>query len=904
MKFTAIMRKITLTLVLIVSTVVIAYSQFPGGGRPGGGRMGGQNMNVGHFYGKLVDAKTNKPVADATVQLIGNKFDTATKKMKEVIFATVLAKPNGDFSIENLPVFGNFKLIASAIGYKNLNQTVSFNIKFPSGGAAQDPNFMKQMRNMVDKDLGKLKMDAEANDLGNVTLSAPIKQQFEMGIDRKIFNVDKNLESTGQTATEVMKNIPSVNVDIDGNVTLRNATPTIFIDDRPTTLTLDQIPADIIDRIEIITNPSAKYDASGGNAGIINIILKKNKKVGYNGGVRAGVDSYGKLNGGRDFNVRQGKINAFINLNYNQRKFKSDGTTNQNNFFNPPSVVNSSQNAVNNGEFKFLRGGFDFLADNRNTFTLAGNYVKGQFNSTTDLNLDSTINSIYTANNQGLSTAYLEFQNTGAQLSYKHNFAKNWENLTADINYNASTNNNNSYNNIYTYFPNTTAQKQLPLLQQTITDGSQKYYTFQSDYENPISDSKKFEAGIRAAIRDFGNNSIQSKYNNNTGNYEVLPGISNNYKFNDQVYAAYINYKGKVNKLGYQIGLRAESSNYTGTLLNSKGIDSATFSVKYPISLFPSAFLTYKLTDKQDLQINYSRRVNRPNFFQLIPFPNYTNYPVSVSVGNPGLNPEFTNSMELSYNNAYKPKANFLATLYFKYSTNLITQYIYRGKDQLNPGSNDSIYYSTYINANSAVSYGLELTNNMPVTKWWDLLLNLNLFNSKINAGNINANNGNGEVSIATNSILSYFAKINSNFKLGKGISLQISGNYQSKTVLPQNNSGGGGPFNQVQTTAQGYLLPRWSIDAAIRKDWTWKKGQSGSLTLGMNDIFRTNYQEAYSEQIGLFNQDNRRISNPQLLRLTFSYRFGKSDASLFKRKNLKSQMPDSGGMDMMGGGN
>ncbi len=902
LKFTNTMRKITLTLSFTI-IVVIAYSQFPAG-RPGGGRMGGQNINIGHFYGKLVDAKTNKPIVDATVQLIGNKFDTVTKKMKEVILATVLAKPNGDFSLENLPVFGTFKLSATAIGYKALSQNLSFGIKFPAGGATQDPNFMQQMLGMVDKDLGNLKMESESNDLGNVTVSAPIKQQFELGIDRKIFNVDKNLESTGQTATEVMKNIPSVNVDIDGNVTLRNATPTIFIDDRPTTLTLDQIPADIIDKIEIITNPSAKYDASGGNAGIINIILKKNKKIGYNGGFRTGADSYGKFNGGGDFNVRQGKINAFVNFSYNQRKFKSNGTTDQNNFFNPPSNVYSTQDAVNNGEFKFIRGGFDYLADNRNTITIAGNYVKGQFNSNTTLNSDSTISSIYAANNQGISNADRGFQNKGAQLGYKHNFAKNGENLTADLNYNASTNYSNSNNNIYTYFPNTSTQKQPPLLQQTLTDGSQKYYTIQSDYENPISDSKKFEAGVRAAIRDFGNNSTQLKYNNNTGNYDKLPGISNNYKFNDQVYAAYVNYKGKINKLGYQIGLRAESSSYTGTLLNVNGADSSNFSVKYPVSLFPSAFLTYKLTDKQDVQINYSRRVNRPNFFQLIPFPNYSNYPVSVSVGNPVLNPEFTNSMELSYNNAYKPKANFLATAYFKYTTNLITQYIYRGKDQLNPNTSDSIYYSTYINANSGISYGLELTNNMPVTKWWDLLLNLNLFNSKINANNINANNGNGEVALATNSILSYFAKINNNFKLGKGYSLQISGNYQSKTVLPQsNNGGGGGPFNQVQTTAQGYLLPRWSMDAAIRKDWTWKKGQSGSLTLGMNDIFRTNYQESFSEQTGLFNQDNRRISNPQILRLTFSYRFGKFDASLFKRKNLKST-PDTGSMDMMGGGN
>jgi len=138
---------------------------------------------------------------------------------------------------------------------------------------------MQQMMSLADKDLGNLKMDADASDLGTVTVSTSAKQQFELGIDRKVFNVDKSLVATGQTATELMKSIPSLSVDIDGNVSLRNAAPTIFVDGRPTTLTLDQIPVDIIDKVEIITNPSAKFDASGGTAGILNIVLKKIRKM-------------------------------------------------------------------------------------------------------------------------------------------------------------------------------------------------------------------------------------------------------------------------------------------------------------------------------------------------------------------------------------------------------------------------------------------------------------------------------------------------------------------------------------------------------------------------------------------------------------------------------------------------
>jgi hypothetical protein len=301
------MRKILVAIVLVIISLNSVLAQYPGART--GGMPSGAQTNIGHFYGKIVDSKTNKAIDAMTVQLTGNKFDTVTKKMKEAILSTQITKANGDFSFENLSLFGNYKLKVSGLGVKTLEQPISFGIKMPQAGAA--PN-MQQMLGMADKDLGNIKVTAEATDLGNVTVTSSSKPQFEMGIDRKIFNVDKNLVSTGQSATEIMKNIPSVNVDIDGNVTLRNAAPTIFMDGRPTTLTLDQIPSDIIDRVELITNPSAKFDASGGNGGIINIVLKKNKKVGYNGGIRTGIDARGKINFGTDLNIRQNKINAFF----------------------------------------------------------------------------------------------------------------------------------------------------------------------------------------------------------------------------------------------------------------------------------------------------------------------------------------------------------------------------------------------------------------------------------------------------------------------------------------------------------------------------------------------------------------------------------------------------------------
>ena len=278
----------------------LSFSQIPAGARAGGG-----NMNLGHFYGKIVDGN-KKGIEGVTLQIKGTKFDPTTKKSTESTLGTMLTAPNGDFSFENLSVMGNFKLVIAGVGYKKLEKQVSFGIKMGGGQSMQD------MMALVDKDLGNIKLEESATDLQSVTVTSAAKPQFEMGIDRKIFNVDKNLTSTGQTAVEVMKNIPNLNVDIDGNVTLRNATPTLLIDNRPTTLTMDQIPADIIDKVEIITNPSAKYDATGGNAGILNIVLKKNRKNGYNGGIRSGIDMRGKFNGGGDMNVRDSKFRYLL----------------------------------------------------------------------------------------------------------------------------------------------------------------------------------------------------------------------------------------------------------------------------------------------------------------------------------------------------------------------------------------------------------------------------------------------------------------------------------------------------------------------------------------------------------------------------------------------------------------
>jgi len=873
--------------VVCILSGLSTYAQYPGAGR-GGAAGGGANSNIGHFYGKVVDSKTNKGIDAASIQLVLNKFDTISKTRKESIVSGMLTKSNGEFSLENLPLFGNYKLRITAIGYTPIDQKVAFEMKMGQGGD------MSQALAGVDKDLGNIKMEADAKVLENVTVTAS-KPLVTMGIDRKVFNVDKSLTSVGGTAVDVMKNVPSVLVDIDGNVTLRNASPQIFVDGRPSTLTLEQIPADAIQSVEIITNPSAKYDASGGTSGILNIVLKKNRKTGYNGNVRAGVDSRGKINLGGDINVRQGKVNAFLSANYNQRKSISDGHTERLTFFSDPNTqLRQTDKNTTNGYFGFLRGGVDYFLDNRNTLSISGNAVRGEFKpfSNSDIYVDTLSNIKTTSYSNRASNSENVFKNYSGTLSYKHNFAKAGKEITSDINYSEGRNTNMNWvtTNVYNVIGGPISRV---FKQQINGGGTNKFFTAQADYSNPLGEKAKIEMGARIAMRN-----IDSKndiaYIGPNGEYIYQPLLSSKYKNSDNVYAAYATYSNMAKDFGYQFGLRAESYAYDGNLYTKdQQLQDSTvnYTNNFPISLFPSLFLSQKLKHDQELQLNYTRRINRPNFFQLFPFTDYSDS-LNLNRGNPALKPEFTNSAELAYSKTFKNGHSLLISGYYKYTTDLITRSQVAEAHPGKPG--DTILINTYINANSSNVGGIEFTARNPITKWWEITTNVNLFTSKINLDQPGL--------IEQDRIYSWFAKMGWTFKLPKNFTLQVMGDYTSKTILPPGGSsggggggggrpgggGGGGFFGQPQSTAQGYIRPTYGVDAALRYEFL--KNRTASVSLSVNDIFKTRRSDTYSES-QFFVQNSYRVRDQQIFRLNFNYRFGKLDMSLFKRKNMKAGM-------------
>lgn len=864
-------------LILLVWLTVYSGYLFGQGfpGRP----SNGQQMNVGRFYGRVVD-EAGKGIGYAAVSLFRTQFDTISKKPQEVLINGQITDEHGDFSLENLPVMGEFTLKVSFLGYGEISRTVSFGMPAPGqgrpggnppgqgrpGGGGFNPD-------KFDVDLGNINLLQEASTLDEVTVTAEATG-VQLALDRKIYRVDKDNTAAGGTAIEALKNVPSLAVDMDGNLSLRNGSPQLFVDGRPTTLSLDQIAADAIETVEVITNPSAKYDASGGQAGIVNIVLKKDRRLGYNGTVRLGIDTQGGKNAGGNLNVGEGKVNAFLNAFYNERRGDSYSTSYRQNLFGAPLTdVYQDGSGRNEGFFGNARAGLDWFMDNRNTITFQGSLTRGQFGrpETLQVRTDSLFETGVTFSEYArVNDGERNFRNLGGSVLFKHLYPRKGKEITADINYNNILfENDNEY--ITNYLTNNRSFRE----RQDGTGGTQML-TIQTDYVNPLSEKIKLEMGAYASVRRVDNDNFNYLFDAASGIWNRVTNFNDEYAFNDRVLAGYTSISHQFEKWGYQVGLRAESSSYEGTLAGE-----ATFANDFPLSLFPSIFVTRKLNEEDNIQFSLTRRINRPNFFQLIPFTDYSDS-LNLRRGNPDLVPEFTSSAEISYQNIFKNGHNVLITAYYKRARDLITNYQFTDGE----GAGE-VVVSTFANSNSSEAYGVEFTVRNQISKGIDLTSNINLYNSRVDATNVESG--------LINEQFTWFLKENMNIRLPAGMTLQLSGQYQSKTAFsPNEGRGRFRGFGGSSNSAQGYSLPYWFVDVAVRKDILKRKG---SITVGMDDVFRSRIQGSFSES-SLFLQENERWRNFQVVRVNLSYRFGKTDTSLFRRKNMNV---NDNGSDMMG---
>jgi Outer membrane receptor proteins, mostly Fe transport len=810
---------------------------------------------TGKLYGKIVDAKTNKGIEAASVQLF--------KISDNSLAGGMLTKPNGDFDILNISTTDSFRLEVSAIGYAMQEMVIAFDKK----GAAE-------------KDLGNIKMQADAKYLGSVTVVAQ-KPALQMGIDRKVFDVQKSLVSTGGTGIDVMRNIPSVSVDVDGNVLLRNSSPQIFVDGRPTILTLDQIPADNIERVELITNPSARFDAAS-MGGIINVVLKKNRKLGLNGIVSAGIGTPRIGNGNMALNWRQGKVNFFVSGSYNQSGGRTKSETYRTNKDNgiATDYFNQFTETDRLRRFGSIRFGADYFMDNRNTLSISQNFVKGRFTN------DEVQNQEYfdlhrQPHHYGarFSDNIGNMNRSNTQLVFKHNFPETGKSLSADVTYNTGRGDNES-NILNTYFNPDGSQYAAP--NKVLNNGHDKnnQVTVQVDFVDPNGDDNKLETGVRTFINDF--TGAFNAFSMNNGFKEKLP-LSNNYTYREMVHAGYVTYTGKVLGIGYQAGLRAEYSKFDGELVDS----ARKFGYEYPNgfdnlfnALFPSLYLTKTIDEEQEIQLNYSRRIRRPNFWQLNPFVDI-NDPFNIRQGNPNLKPEFNNAFEFNYNNTYTT-GSFLGVLYFRHSTGEFTRYsdtiTAEQYEQLNNAAVDpSAILNTFVNADYENNIGAEFTLQQRIGKQMDITPTFNMQYRKVKSGVNNTDLSNDGFSWESKLIVNY--RLASVSPVFNKLSFQLMGEYESPEIMPQGKS-----------------KERYVADFGMRKEMLKNKVV---LTFNVNDIFNSRRWGSIYDTDDFY-QDSYRRRDPRNFRFTVSYKFGKADFQLFKRNNgnNRDRDDDDGGRE------
>lgn len=794
-----------------------------------GGMKNMKDPKMGRVFGKVLDASTGQPVEYASVQVLWFSKDS--------LLNGGLVKANGDFSVDGLPSFGQVRVKIKFIGYEDYLQKVFL----------VPPD-------KIELDLGNIKLKPDDKLLKEVDVVAE-KSAVVLSIDKRTYNVDKDLSVKGGTAVDVMQNIPGLTVDADGGVQLRNQSPTIFVDGRPTNLTLQQIPADQIERVEIITNPSVKFEASS-TGGILNIILKKNLKPGYNGIIMANIGTGDRYGGMGNINLKDGKWNLSLMYNYNQAINNTQGYTNRTQLDSNIILGYFNQNNQSRfaNAFNFGRIGLDYSINNRNTISLNGMIVAGKFKTHDDQSFEALDNNkvmrIYgdRVNNQNA-----QFQNYNAQVMYKKTFPKVGKEITADASYNY-TNSDNSFLFITSTKTNPDTVF-LPNEYQKNKGGTNaNQFVFQLDYVNPLSETRKFEAGVRAFYKNSVsfNNATRATFSEEF--YQRDSILSNRYLIDDMVNAAYINYNDKIFwNIGYQAGLRFEQSYYKGNIVDR----NQSFSYNYPSSsqdilnsLFPGIYFSKKLKKNQELQLNFSRKIQRPNFFQLMPFVLFADRQ-NYRIGNPELRPEFRNIAELNYNKIFT-KGSYLGSGYFRYEEQPITDIAYPSPNPSEP----NVLINTTINGSNAIKYGMEHTIKWNLIKNLDLTLNGNVFYIYLRGKIVPT-----EPEVTAKGY-AYNAKTTLAYKFPKQFTLQINGNYESPRIL-----------------LLGYSQPMYGMDISANK----MIGTKWIFNATLSDVFNTRRMGAHFET-PYYIQDLSRRRESRFVRFSVTYIFGKMDASIFKR--------------------
>lgn len=805
-----------------------------------------QTADAGKLTGKVVDVQTNETVPFASVVIL----DKNTK----AIVKTGQTDLNGSVLVTNIP-YGIFSIKISYVGYQTLVR-----------------NDVVINANRSEISLGTIKMKtANGNILSEVTITAA-KSTMQLGIDKKVFSVDQSLVSEGGSASDLLQNVPSIQTDVDGNVSLRGSTGVrVLIDGKPSLIAggdiaqiLQSIPASSIESVEVITNPSAKYDAEG-QSGIINIVLKRNKKLGLNGNVGLTAGNRDNYNGNTSLSFQNNKINIYGNYGYRYGN-RPGGGFNNITYKKPDAQTDlafADQTSSSEGLDKShnAKAGIDYYLTTKDILSFSGG-----FNSRSQTSNDLAMIYKYGSQRNPLEFSSRNNSREGSgnsydlNFDYSHKFKTQGEELTFNFGYSTGDNDNfQEYNTAVISRAGIPVSEQVQLLR-NINAGKNSNYNIQADYSLPMGKFGKIETGYRSQIRYSDNSTQATALNNSSGVYEEDYALSNLFDSKDQVHALYLNYQNQYKNFGYQIGLRGEDALLN---TNSGGFDNAGKLTYTPgkISyqrLYPSVYLTQKFKGEQQLQASYSRRVNRPRPWDTNPFTDYSD-PLNWRRGNPNLLPEDVHSFELSYSKFW-PKVTLISTAYMRRTNDLIQRV------RSTPDEN-GIIITTPQNLARDISSGFEFISKVDVLKAWNFTANVNVYHSDIAAV--------PAYGIAGNSGFSWNANVTNNFVLPYSITLQVKGEYESDEVM-----------------AQGKRNANWVADAGAKYDFPGKKA---SLSFNVRDVFNTRKWNMEFEDNNTKTEFQRRRYGP-MANLTFSYRFGKTTfMKKSKKPDQQEAMPDEG---------
>lgn len=791
------------------------------------------------LQGQVTDASTEEAIESVTVTLKSLANST------NILGARTTA--DGKFRIRNIPA-GRYQLKVSSIGYSPYSSEL--NVKDGIG------NVMSISLNKSGKALKNVQVIGKKN-------------VIDVQPDKKVFNVSSNITATGGVLEDVLQNVPGVQIDAESNVSLRgNSSVTLLIDGNRSAVfgdmqtALQSIPAENIASIEVITNPSSKYEASG-TGGIINVVMKGVvKKKGLRGSISLGAR----------YNF---KANANLNLNYQANEhwgffFNGGGRYGRNwerntvdRFqYDSDLTYSSFANKDRNPRRGFFNFGTTYSPSDKNTWTWTNSIFKGGFGGDENtflydqIGFNETIERTHRKNNY---TARPSSYSTS--LKYQKKFDKPKELLSMEGVLGRRTYTRDSRSETYVY--DSLSQLTSFFFQENPVDGGNYTGSIQIDYERPIGKHGKFEIGERSNFRKFhSENSPIISYDGQ--NYIEEETLKNDFSFNEQMHGAYGTISSKYKDYSFQAGLRAEYFRYLGDV---EQMDTS-FAVDY-LSLFPSAFISKQLDPESDLTLNYTRRVKRPSFFQLLPVINVRN-PLDTVTGNPNLRPQFIHAFELSYNTTYLKENSFLVGVYYQYTKDLIQRF-----RRFNA---DGTTFSQNRNLASGTTYGIEITNRTQVKKDWDVSLNINAFRNIIN----------GSLAESEEEFSGYggFAKLINNTGFGKGYNLQVSANYFAPKIVTQ---------GRTQSIA--------FMDLALKKSFMDRRL---NVTLLASDIFNTRKRSTIFDLFPFQNQEYYYNRQTRYVGFNLQYKFPSKDKSSSwgeKRGGKKTKDRDANFNDGDGGG-